>query len=187
LSAPSIEEFHQETLNLVNNIHFFDVLRSDRGISSNGLEARVPFLRKKYIEKYLSISKELRKPSGKFEKTEKYLLREAFKGTEYLPDNVLYRQKEAFSDGVSSQKRSWFSILQENIEKKYTNDEFKEKQKKYVHNIPPSKEALYYREIFEKYFGQRKDVVQVIPYFWLPKWNGNISEPSARVLKHYNT
>jgi asparagine synthase (glutamine-hydrolysing) len=186
LKAPNHDEFHSETLKLLNNIHYFDVLRSDRGISSNGLEARVPFLRKKFLEAYLSIDVNLRKP--KDGEMEKILLRDAFKETNLLPMEVLYRKKEAFSDGVSTHKRSWFTILQENINKMYTDEEFKLKQEKYTHNKPPSKEALYYRETFEKQFGTKEETANNIPYFWLPNsaWVGDIKEPSARVLSHYS-
>jgi asparagine synthase (glutamine-hydrolysing) len=184
LNAPSLEEFHSEILKLMNDIHYFDVTRSDRGIASNGLEARVPFLRKKFIDAYLSIDVKLRMPTNGVEKS---LLRDAFKDTDYLPYDVLYRKKEAFSDGVSTHKRSWFSILQEYIENIYTDAEFKEKQNKYTHNKPPTKEALYYREIFEEKFGKNEVTAKIIPRFWLPNWAGNIAEPSARVLKNYNS
>ena len=124
LKAPSHEEFNNEILKLLNDIHYYDVLRSDRGIASNGLEARVPFLRKQFIEKYLSIDVKLRMPTNGVEKS---LLRDAFKDSGYLPQEVLYRTKEAFSDGVSTMKRSWFSILQEHIEIKYPDEIFNKK------------------------------------------------------------
>lgn len=183
--APNEHAFHQEALKLLNNIHFFDVLRSDRGIASNGLEARVPFLRKKFIEAYLSIDTNFHMHINQMEKM---LLRDAFKETNFLPNEVLYRKKEAFSDGVSSHKRSWFTILQENIDKIYTDEDFKKKKNNYFHNKPHSKEALYYREIFEKHFGKREETSKVIPYFWLPNqdWVGEINEPSARVLSNYS-
>jgi asparagine synthase (glutamine-hydrolysing) len=180
--CPSFEDFSQETLNLVNNIHFFDVLRSDRGVSSNGLEARVPFLRSQFLKTIFSIAVELRMPTGEFKGVEKYLLREAFRGTNLLPDEVLFRRKEAFSDGVSTTKRSWFSILQENINNMYSDADLVEKSAKYTHNKPPTKEALYYREIFEKHFGPREEVANVIPYFWMPKWC-DVKDPSAREIK----
>jgi asparagine synthase (glutamine-hydrolysing) len=182
LKAPSHEEFHKEILKLLNDIHYFDVLRSDRGIASNGLEARVPFLRKRFIIAYLSICVELRMPTNGVEKS---LLRDAFKDTDYLPLDVLYRTKEAFSDGVSTVKRSWFSILQENIDKMYTQEVLEQKREIYSHNKPPTKEALFYRETFVKFFGDMEEVARIIPRFWLPNWSGNIMEPSARVLKHY--
>jgi asparagine synthase (glutamine-hydrolysing) len=158
------------------------VLRCDRGIASNGLEARVPFLTSEFMECYLSVDVNFHMHTNKIEK---FLLREAFCEINLLPMNVLYRPKEAFSDGVSTLKRSWFSILQENINQMYSDSDFINKCGKYTHNKPPTKEALYYREIFESYFGTRETVAKVIPYFWLPKWCGETNEPSARVLKHY--
>jgi asparagine synthase (glutamine-hydrolysing) len=180
LKAPSYEDFDKEIHKLMNDIHFYDVLRSDRGVASNGLEARVPFLRKQFIEDYLSINVKLRMPNNGVEKS---LLRDAFKDTDLLPLDVLYRTKEAFSDGVSTLKRSLFSVIQENIEDKYSNEYFEEKRKQYMHNTPPSKEALYYREIFGKEFNEKN--AQIIPRFWLPNWSGNSTEPSARTLDNY--
>ncbi len=83
------------------------------------------------------------------------------------------------SDGVSSQKRGWYQIIQEHVDTIYSDEEFKTLQKKYSWNKPLFKEALYYREIFNKYFHNRD---KTIPYYWLPKWSGDIIEPSARVL-----
>jgi asparagine synthase (glutamine-hydrolysing) len=113
--------------------------------------------------------------------TEKFLLRKAF--INYLPEEVLWRPKEAFSDGVSSLKKSWFSIIQELAELKYTDEEFLLRTSNINHCKPRSKESLMYREYFEKFFS--KNVINVIPYYWLPKWSGNIYEPSARVLDVY--
>lgn len=183
-NSPCPIDAHYENINLLENIHFFDVLRADRGIASNGLEARVPFLDKNFVEYYLNIDPNLRVPQYGLEK---HLLRHAFKNYGYLPDNVLMRPKEAMSDGISSQNKSWYQIIQEHINSKYTEDEFLEKTKKYVHNIPKSKESLYYREIFELLFENKehKNLEKIVPYYWLPKWCGNITEPSARVLNVY--
>lgn len=188
LKAPSKDAFHNECLKLINNIHFFDVKRADEGVASNSREARVPFLRRKYIEMYLSISVDLRMPSGKYEGTEKYLVREAFRGTGLLPDEILFRRKEAFSDGLSTIQRSWFTILKEKIETLISDEEFEREKTKYRHCPPSTKEALFYRQIFEKYFGKRESVAKVIPYYWMPncEWC-NATDPSARVLEHYNT
>ena len=189
-NAPNEEEFQKEMLKLVNNVHFFDGQRVDRCVAGNELEARLPFARRKFIEAALSITTKLRMPSGKFKGVEKYLLREAFRGTNLLPEEILFRTKEAFSDGISTTKRSWFTILQENIEKIYSEQEFKEKISKYKHNKPYSKESLYYREIFEKNYGTREEVAKLIPYFWMPNptWKNceNIKDPSARVLANYD-
>lgn len=179
------EDLHKDGLRLINDIHFFDVLRADRGIASNGLEARVPFLDTRFISLYFSINPNLRIPTNNMEK---WLLRESFKLGDFLPHEVLYRRKEAFSDAVSSVRRSWYSIIQEHIESLYSNDEFRELKQTYTHCIPASKESLYFRKLFEKHFGIGKNTEKVIPYYWLPKWvDPNISEPSARVLDVYNT
>jgi len=101
-----------------------------------------------------------------------------------LPNEVLFRKKEAFSDGVSSQEKSWFTIIQEHLETQISDEEFKTQQEKYSHNTPKTKEALYYRNIFEKYFAGHSNI---IPHFWMPnpKWC-NVSDPSARVLNNYS-
>ena len=181
--APDPELMHLENIRLIEDIHFYDVLRADRGISANGLEARVPFLDHRFIELYLSIDPILRMPATKG--LEKWFLRESFSENDYLPIEVLLRPKEAFSDGCSSSKRSWYSIIQEYINNKISDEELNESKKKYIHCIPPSKESLYFRKVFESYFGIFEETAKVIPYLWLPKWVGNISEPSARVLDVY--
>ena len=112
--APDSIEFDKECRKLLNNIHYFDVLRSDRSISSHGLEARTPFLDKNFVDTYLSINPNMRNHTF-MGKCEKYLLRRAFSNCNLLPDCVLWRTKEAFSDGVSSKTKSWFSILQDHI------------------------------------------------------------------------
>lgn len=179
-NAPSSLHAHYENILLLDEIGQFDVLRADRGIASNGLEARVPFLDVDFVSLYLSINPDLRVPING---VEKWLLRESFKESGVLPAEVLFRKKEAFSDGVSSVKKSWFKIIQEHAESQYSDAILQKKQKEYTHCSPPTKEALYYRECFESYFG--KNVSHIIPHYWLPKWSGNITEPSARVLSVY--
>jgi asparagine synthase (glutamine-hydrolysing) len=181
LKAPSHEDFIDEIFKLLNDIHYFDVLRSDRGIASNGQEARVPFLRKQFVSAYLSIDVKLRMPNSGIEKE---LLRDAFKESELLPMEILYRTKEAFSDGVSTQKRSWYTILKEIFDQIFSNTYFENNE--YKHNKPPTKESLYYRTIYTELFDDDDDENKIIPRFWLPNWSGNIQEPSARVLAHYN-
>jgi asparagine synthase (glutamine-hydrolysing) len=113
---------------------------------------------------------------------EKILFRRAFEKTNLLPVEVLMRPKEAFSDGVSSKSKSWYQILQENIDKLITDDDFSSSINKYNINKPKSKESLYYRRIFNNYFGEND---HVIPYMWMPRWCGDINDPSARTLQHY--
>ena len=178
--APNSKEAHEDTLRLLRDIIYFDGKRADRGIANNGIEARVPFLDFRFVSAYLSIKPELTMPTNKLEK---WLLRESFKGKEVIPDEVLFRSKEAFSDGVSTIKKSWFEMVQEEMNERYKDVDMTKISEKYPYNTPPTREALYYREEFERRFGSGS--VGVIPYFWLPKWVGDIKEPSARVLEVY--
>ena len=147
--APDCIEFDKECKRLLSDIHYFDVLRSDRSISPHGLEARTPFLDRNFVNNYLSINPSIRHHS-KNNHCEKYLLRRAFSKDNLLPDEVLWRTKEAFSDGVSSQKKSWFETLQEHISSNIFKNDFNivESQKKYYkRNIPDTKEN-YIIEMF---------------------------------------
>jgi len=174
--APSEEDFHNECIRLVDNIHYFDCLRSDRSISNNGLEARVPFADKDFVNYYLSIDTKLRMSNDKIEK---YMLRSAFENDNLLPNKVLWRSKEAFSDGVTSETRSWHKIIQEYVDTQISDEYFEENKDKYTHNTPVLKESFYYREIFEKHYGGFSNV---IPYFWMPKWCEETNDPSAREI-----
>ena len=140
----------------------------------------MPLLDPEFIEAYWNIPAEMRMPQ--YKGIEKWWLRKAFDGTDLLPNEVLYRTKEAFSDGVSSKEKSWYVIIQEQLEDKYEEKDFDNEEMKY-HLKPVSKEALHYRKLFNNNFGY--DLAHVIPYYWLPKWCGNITEPSARVLEIY--
>jgi asparagine synthase (glutamine-hydrolysing) len=168
-NAPSKEDFENETINLLNNLHNYDVLRADRCISNNGLEPRVPFLDKDFVDMIVSLPVNEKIPVNGIEK---FALRKAFEG--FLPQEILLRRKEAFSDGVSQQNKSWYQYLQEYINDKISDNIFN--STKY-----PSKEAMYYRLIFEKHFPTYNFN---IPY-WLPKWSNETKEPSARTLDIY--
>ena len=180
--------FDKECKRLLNNIHFFDVLRSDRSISENGLEARTPFLDRNFVQNYLSIPSELRCHT-KNGFCEKYLIRRAFDDNT-LPESVLWRTKEAFSDGVSSQSNSWHNIIKDHAINKFITDEnlpndqdsvLKILASKYTFNKPTTLEQLYYRLIFEKHFPNSE---RVIPYFWMPRYV-KATDASARSLKIY--
>ena len=113
--APTPQEGNDESRRLLEDLYFYDVLRSDRTTAAHGLEVRVPFLDKYFTSYYLSLPPEERQPQNG---VEKHLLRSAFSGTGLLPDKILWRPKEAFSDGVSSKEKSWFSLLQDHVENK---------------------------------------------------------------------
>ena len=170
-------EFDYECKRLLKDLHFYDVLRSDRSISFNGLEARTPFLDREFVRYYLSISSKLRYDTTK--KQEKSLFRKAF-DKEYLPKEVLWRRKEAFSDGVSSETRSWHKIIEEKVQtqKHIVYD----MNVTFDHNKPKTMEQLYYRSIYEQFY---PNLGYLIPYFWMPKYV-NAKDCSARVLSIYN-
>lgn len=181
--APTPEEFQKESEKRIRELHMYDVLRADRCISVNSLEARVPFGDLDFVNYVMSINPELK--MNKYNKG-KYLLRHGFEksecGIEYLPENILMREKAAFSDAVG---HSLVDDLKEYAENFYTDKEFESRILKYDHARPFTKESLLYREIFEKFYpGQ----AQMITDFWMPNknWEGcNVNDPSARVLKNY--
>ena len=175
--APNALEFDLECKRLLNEICYFDVLRSDRSISTNGLEPRTPFLDRGWVEVYLSIPKEVRF-HALHNLPEKYLLRKAFDNGGYLPDNILWRTKEAFSDGVSSLNRSWYSIIDEKV--KILKGSFVVNEVTKV-NKPTTLEQHYYRDIFDTLYRGCEDV---IPHFWMPKFV-EANDASARTLKVY--
>ena len=113
--APTATDAHEESHRLLKDLHYYDVLRTDRTTSGHGLEVRVPFLDKYFTSYYLSLPPKYRQPQ---KGVEKHLLRSAFNGTGLLPDKILWRPKEGFSDGVLSKEKSWYSVLQEHIEDK---------------------------------------------------------------------
>ena len=176
--APNAEEFQKEAQKRIRELYAYDVLRADRCISVNSLEARVPFGDLDFVKYVMSIDPEMK--MNKYGKG-KYLLRHAFEG-DYLPHDILYREKAAFSDAVG---HSMVDYLKEYANAKYTDDEFKKLSAKYGYCTPFTKESLFYREIFEKYYpGQ----AEMIPDFWMPNksWEGcDVDDPSARVLSNY--
>ena len=179
IGASNNKEFHDETLRLLSDISKYDVLRSDKSISSHGLEPRTPFLDKEFTRFYISIPIEYRNHNI-FGNCEKYLIRKAFEiyYPDLLPKDVLWRKKEAFSDGVSSQKKAWYQIIQENNAIKNTGI------RAYEHNSPNTNEQEYYRAIFTKHY---KNCDSLIPYFWMPKFIDNATDASARTLDVYNS
>jgi asparagine synthase (glutamine-hydrolysing) len=192
--CPDDIEFDKESRRLLKDIHLFDVLRSDKCISSHGLEPRTPFLDRNFVNYVLSIPPYYRNHKN-FNTMEKNILREGFKINEntyfdkflsfkdtrekqILPDSVLFRKKEAFSDGVSSHGRSLYQILQEYIAL-YLNIE--EHTNKYTPCLETEK--YYYKKIFQTYY---PNCSHILPYLWMPKYT-NAEDPSARTLDFYKT
>jgi asparagine synthase (glutamine-hydrolysing) len=179
-NAPSHNEFQDECVRLLQDLCYFDCLRCDKATAGNGLEVRVPFLDKEFLTEYMRVPVEWKVPKDGMEK---WFIRKAFDGTGLLPDEILWRKKEAFSDGVSSTEKSWYQIIQEHINEIVTDTEFEEQKNSFDVNPPFLKESYYYRKVFEEYYPGRGST---IPYYWLPKWSGDTKDPSARVLNVYN-
>jgi asparagine synthase (glutamine-hydrolysing) len=175
--APNPESFQQESIKRVKELYMYDVLRADRCLAAHSLEARVPFADIEFASYVLRVS-----PIFKMNKYKmgKYILRESFTG-DYLPQDILYRDKAAFSDAVG---HSLVDYLKEYAEHKYTDTEYHTKKLQY-HPQPFSKEALLYRELFESYYPEHG---HLIVDYWMPnkEWKGcNVQDPSARVLSNY--
>ena len=181
-NCPDDIEFDRETRRLLQDIYMFDVLRSDKCISSHGLEPRTPFLDRSFVNHYMSIPPRFRNHNNQNAR-EKFLLRSSFTfpnfensgGKQILPNEILWRRKEAFSDGVSGHGRSLFTILQEQIVKRI----FQEKSVVYAQDI--STEKLYYKQQFGKFF---PNSTAILPYYWMPKYT-TATDPSARTLDIY--
>lgn len=177
--APSYVDFDYECKRLLTDIYAFDVLRSDKCISSNGLEPRTPFLDRGWVDFYLSLPVSVRRPQEG--QIEKHLIRSAFAANEpgLLPNDVLWRKKEAFSDGVSGHHKSWFEIIKDNLK------DFKIslEDNNYCENVPKTNEQIYYRYLYDQLFPNTSSIV---PYFWMPRFI-NADDPSARTLSFYKT
>lgn len=176
--APDAKSFQEESAKRVRELYMYDVLRADRCISSNSMEARVPFGDLDFVEYVMSINPEMK--MNTYNKG-KYLLRHAFEG-DYLPESILMREKAAFSDAVGHSMVDYLKAYAENY---YTDEQFETECKKYDHVAPFTKESLLYREIFEEYYpGQAEMIVD----YWMPnkEWEGcDVNDPSARVLANY--
>ena len=166
-----------ESNRLMNNLYMYDVLRADRTTASNGLELRVPFLDKEFMKYIYSLPDNLVRPING---VEKYILRKAFENGNYLPNEILWRTKEAFSDGVSSNENSWHKIIEKYVDKLIKEEHFNNIKNIYE-VIPRTKEELFYKLSFDNDYKYQEDNIQD---YWMPKWINN-SDPSARELKIY--
>ena len=185
-ACPSDLHFDMECKRLLSDIYAFDVLRSDKSISSHGLEPRTPFLDRGWVDYYLSIPAKLRNhnneaftrhPKAGYEKFIIRLIAE-----QYLPSEVAWRRKEAFSDGVSGQK-SWYQIIQDKLQQlRHVRDVDDNPYEFMEHNRPSTKEQIYYRTLFDEFY---PDCENVVPYFWMPKWVES-NDASARTLSIYS-
>ncbi|OJJ53139.1 hypothetical protein ASPSYDRAFT_163203 [Aspergillus sydowii CBS 593.65] len=182
-AAPNREEFHKETVRRVKNLHLADCLRANKSTSAWGLEARVPFLDKGFVETSMSVD-----PKEKMitkDRIEKYILRKAFDTSDepdvepYLPDKILWRQKEQFSDGVGY---SWIDGLKDNAELHVTDEMMKNPKPEWGNDIPDTKEAYWYRMMFDEHFPPScAGTVER----WVPTWSKQ-TDPSGRAISTHN-
>lgn len=143
--APSAKAFHEESVRKLESLHLYDCLRANKSLAAWGVEGRVPFLDKEFMQVAMSLDPEIKMcGNGKIEKN---ILREAFQG--YLPEEVLWRQKEQFSDGVGY---NWIDSLKLFVEQQVTDEQMKQKEFRFPIQPPATKEEYYYRSLFEQHF-----------------------------------
>ncbi|MDP4186730.1 MAG: asparagine synthase B [Bacteroidota bacterium] len=180
-NAPSDDEFQKECVRRVKLLSTADCLRADKSTMAHGLEVRVPFLDRHFIDVAMGIRPQDKRPDLAKGKPEKYVLRKAFddQANPYLPDNILWRQKEQFSDGVGY---SWIDGIVAYCNQQVSDAEFATAAKRFPHNTPKTKEAFYYRTIFEKFYPEQSAIHSVLK--WVPKWQKN-DDPSGRVCDNH--
>lgn len=180
-NAPSDQEFQEETIRRVKLLSTADCLRADKSTMAHGLEVRVPFLDRDFHDVVMSMDPRYKRPDRDSGKIEKYILRKAFDDREkpFLPNDILWRQKEQFSDGVGY---SWINGIINYCEMKISDDEFSLAAFHFPHNTPLTKEAYYYRKIFTKHFPQGDAAKTVLK--WIPKWQKN-TDPSGRAADQH--
>jgi asparagine synthase (glutamine-hydrolysing) len=181
-NAPNAEEFHFETASRVLNLWSSDCLRANKSSLAWGVELRVPFLDTHFVNYVMNIRPEDRMISYNTQCIEKFILRKAFEDN-YLPDEVLWRQKEQFSDGVGY---NWIDTIQTYASRHISDMEFETAKELFPFNTPLSKEGFYYRQVFEKIFPNQSSVETVKQ--WIPRkdW-GCPSDPSGRAQKVHVT
>ena len=172
--APSPKKMQEESAYLLHKLHYYDNLRVDRTNAAHGLEVRIPFLDRALVDYVFQCNPEYRSCTDKIEKK---LLRDSFQSMNLLPHNILYRKKEAFSDAVSSKDQNWYQSVQEFAKTKVNME-----GRRFGYNSPPNEEALYYRMIFCRQYKYRYDI---LPKFWMPRWQDTNGDPSATALDCY--
>jgi asparagine synthase (glutamine-hydrolysing) len=185
-NAPNDDAFQDETVHLVSNVHYFDCLRANKTCMAHGLEVRVPFTDKEYVKYILSLHPKYKRFGPINGYIEKKIVRDSFVG--YIPDTILQRKKEQFSDGVSdfNKENNWIDNLKKYTDSMYTDDMFNELKICFPYNTPVTKEHLFYREIFCTLFNSyNNNTSELTVKSWLPKWSENI-DPSGRIQSFYN-
>jgi len=175
---PSVMMGQMESMRLMDNLYMYDVLRADRTTAAHGLELRVPFLDKEFMKLIVSLRGEIVAPRKGMEK---WLIRSAFGRSGLLPDEILWRKKEAFSDGVSSEKNNWIDKIRKLARSMV--DEKELESNIYKHCSPRTVEELYYRKIFEAFYPNGENWIKE---YWMPKWSPETMDPSARTLNTYH-
>ena len=176
-AAPSDAAFEAETTRLLEEIHRYDVLRSERSMAAHGLESRSPFLDRQFVSVARGIPTELLRPTA--DRLEKHVLRAAFETSGLLPTTVLWRPKEAFSDGISRAEKSWFEVARARGE-----EEFPEGWScRFTVNPPKTAEAAWYRSLFHESYPEI--AASLIPAMWMPRFVQGAGDPSARTLALY--
>ena len=188
--APNAREFHEELVRKMSKLHLYDCLRANKSLMAWGVEGRVPFLDKDFIDVAMGLNPSdkmnIKMPDGK-QRMEKWILRKAFE--DLLPESIAWRQKEQFSDGVGY---NWIDTLKEVTNSKVSDAEFAQREKRFPVNTPSTKEEYYYREIYEKLFpsptaalcppheaGVACSTAKALE--WDEAWK-NANEPSGRVI-----
>jgi asparagine synthase (glutamine-hydrolysing) len=177
-AAPDDAAFETEIDRLLQEIHRYDVLRSERSMAAHGLESRSPFLDRQFVSVARSLPTRALIPTK--ERLEKSVLRAAFKDTGLLPDAVLWRRKEAFSDGISRAENSWFELARQEGERRAATS-----STVYTVNPPPTPEALWYRQLFHESYPQIA-AAAAAPAMWMPRFITGATDPSARTLSLYS-
>ena len=188
--APDAKEFHEELVRKMSKLHLYDCLRANKSLMAWGVEGRVPFLDKEFIDIAMSLNPSdkmnIRLPDGK-QRMEKWILRKAFE--DMLPEEICWRQKEQFSDGVGY---NWIDTLKKTTEEKVSDAEFARRENRFPVNPPKTKEEYYYREIYSKLFPS-DSAAKVVPHEagvacstakaleWDAAWK-NMDEPSGRAI-----
>ena len=185
--APSAEEFHKETVRKLDKLYQYDCLRANKSLAAWGIEGRVPFLDKEFMDIAMSINPEDKMINS--ERMEKWVVRKAFE--DYLPSEVAWRQKEQFSDGVGY---SWIDSLKKLVDDQISDEEFSNASKRFPFQTPMNKEEYYYRSIFEEHFPSKtaSSTVPSVPSVACStpialEWDKsfqNMNDPSGRAISN---